>query len=46
MAACDAATSLGGRLCKDCRRQFTRNYTNLGCIGAVRDLVVPLTING
>jgi insertion element IS1 protein InsB len=33
-------------LCKDCRRQFIRNYTNLGCIGAVRDLVVPLTING
>jgi len=33
-------------LCKDCRRQFIRNYTNLGRIGAVRDLVVPLTING
>jgi insertion element IS1 protein InsB len=33
-------------LCKDCRRQFIRNYTNLGCVGAVRDLVVPLTING
>ena len=33
-------------LCKDCRRQFIREYTNLGCVGAVRDLVVPLTING
>ena len=33
-------------LCKDCRRQFIRNYTNLGRIGAVRDLVVPLTIDG
>ena len=33
-------------LCKDCRHQFTRDYTNLGCVGAVRDLVVPLTING
>jgi hypothetical protein len=33
-------------LCKDCRRQFIRDYTNLGRVGAVRDLVVPLTING
>jgi transposase-like protein len=33
-------------LCKDCRRQFIRDYANLGCVGAVRDLVVPLTING
>jgi transposase-like protein len=33
-------------LCKDCRRQFIRNYANLGCVKAVRDLVVPLTING
>lgn len=33
-------------LCKDCRRQFIRDYTNLGCVGEVRDLVVPLTING
>ena len=32
-------------LCKDCRRQFIRDYTNLGCLKAVRDLVVPLTIN-
>src|SRR5215470_14391793 len=32
--------------CKDCRRQFIRDYTNLGCVGAVRDLVVTLTING
>jgi insertion element IS1 protein InsB len=33
-------------LCKDCRRQLIRDYANLGCIKAVRDLVVPLTING
>src|SRR5499426_573134 len=33
-------------LCKDCRRQFIRDYTNLGCVIALRDLVVPLTING
>jgi insertion element IS1 protein InsB len=33
-------------LCKDCRRQFIRDYANLGCVGAVRDLVVPLMING
>jgi transposase-like protein len=31
---------------KDCRRQFIRDYANLGCVKAVRDLVVPLTING
>src|SRR4030095_3510195 len=33
-------------LCKDCRRQFIRDYANLGCVKPVRDLVVPLTING
>ena len=34
-------------LCKDCRRrQFICDYTNLGCVKAVRDLVVPLAING
>jgi insertion element IS1 protein InsB len=33
-------------LCKDCRRQFIRNYTYLGCIEAVRALIVPLTLNG
>jgi len=33
-------------LCKCCRRQFIRDYANLGCVKAVRDLVVPLTING
>jgi transposase-like protein len=33
-------------LCKDCRRQFIRDYANLGCVKAVRDLVVSLTING
>ncbi len=31
---------------KDRRRQFIRNYNNLGRIGALRELVVPLTING
>jgi transposase-like protein len=31
---------------QDCRRQFIRDYTNLGRVGAVRDLVIPLTING
>ena len=33
-------------LCKDCRRQFIRNYTYLGCDPAVRALIVPLTMNG
>jgi len=33
-------------LCKDCRRQFIRNYTYLGCVGAVRAMIVPLTMNG
>jgi insertion element IS1 protein InsB len=33
-------------LCKDCRRQFIRDYTYLGCVGAVRAMVVPLTMNG
>lgn len=33
-------------LCKDCRRQFIRDYTYLGCDGAVRAMIVPLTMNG
>ena len=33
-------------LCKDCRCQFIRDYTYLGCVGALRALVVPLTMNG
>jgi transposase-like protein len=33
-------------LCKDCHRQFIRNYTYLGCIGAWRALIVPMTMNG
>ena len=33
-------------LCKNCRRQFIRDYTYLGCIGAWRALIVPLTMNG
>src|SRR5262245_20283470 len=31
---------------KDCRRQFIRDYANLRGVKALRDLVVPLTING
>jgi transposase-like protein len=31
---------------KDCRRQFIRDYTYLGCVGAVNALIVPLTMNG
>src|SRR6185436_19312462 len=33
-------------LCQDCRRQFIRDYTYLGCIGAWRALIVPMTLNG
>src|SRR5256885_12355921 len=33
-------------LSKDCRRQFIRDYTYLGCIGAWRALIVPMTLNG
>ena len=33
-------------LCKDCRRQFIRDYTYLGCIREWRALIVPLTMNG
>lgn len=33
-------------LCKSCRRQFIREYTYLGCVGAVRALTVPMTMNG
>ena len=33
-------------LCQDCRRQFIRDYTCLGCIGAWRALIVPMTLNG
>jgi insertion element IS1 protein InsB len=33
-------------LSKDCCRQFIRDHANLGCVKAIRDLVVPLTING
>jgi insertion element IS1 protein InsB len=32
--------------CKECRRQFLRDYTYFGCDGAVRALVVPMTMNG
>lgn len=33
-------------LCKDCRRQFIRDYTYLGCLPEWRALIVPLTMNG
>jgi len=33
-------------LCKDCRRQFIRDYTYLGCLAEWRALIVPLTMNG
>jgi insertion element IS1 protein InsB len=33
-------------LCRDCPRQFIRNYTYLGGDPAVRALIVPLTMNG
>src|SRR5436190_1009147 len=33
-------------LSKDCRRQFIRDYTYLGCIGAWRALIVLMTMNG
>lgn len=33
-------------LCKDCRRQFIRAYTNLGCLPEIRDLIIVLTLNG
>jgi transposase-like protein len=32
-------------LCLDCRRQFSRDSTSLGCSGARRALIVPLTMN-
>src|SRR5262245_60852468 len=33
-------------LCQDCRRQFIRDYTTLGCLPEIRDLRVVLTLNG
>ena len=32
-------------LCKDCQRHFITDYTYLGCISAVREMIVPLTLN-
>ena len=32
-------------LCKQCRRQFITDYTYLGWVPAVRELIVPLTLN-
>ena len=31
--------------CKDCGRQFVTDYIYLGCLPAIRDLIVPLTLN-
>jgi IS1 family transposase len=33
-------------LCKDCRRQFITDYSYRGCMPQVRDLIVPMTMNG
>ena len=33
-------------LCQDCRRQFLTDYTYLGCVAAIRQLVAVLTVNG
>ena len=43
---CKTAQRKQRYLCKDCRRQFIRDYTYLDCVGAVRALVVPLTMHG
>jgi insertion element IS1 protein InsB len=32
--------------CKNCGRQFITTYTYLGCIESVRELIVPMTLNG
>src|SRR5215203_3840308 len=31
--------------CKNCRRQFITDYTNLGCLPEIRWLIVVLTLN-
>jgi insertion element IS1 protein InsB len=33
-------------LCKNCRRQFITDYTCLGCANMIRELIVPMTLNG
>jgi insertion element IS1 protein InsB len=33
-------------LCKNCRRQFLTDYTYLGCANTIRELIVPMTLNG
>jgi len=33
-------------LCKNCRRQFITDYTYLGRVNAIRELIVPMTLNG
>jgi transposase-like protein len=33
-------------LCKNCRRQFITDYTYLGCANTIRELIVPMTLNG
>lgn len=32
--------------CQECLRQFITRYTYQGCLKFVRDLVVPMTMNG
>ena len=32
--------------CKDCERQFITTYSYLGRIESVRELIVPMTLNG
>jgi insertion element IS1 protein InsB len=32
--------------CQGCGRQFITAYTYLGCLEAVRELIIPLTLNG
>lgn len=33
-------------LCKVCGRQFLNDYTYLGCVAAVRAMIIPMTMNG
>jgi insertion element IS1 protein InsB len=33
-------------LCRNCRRQFIRNYSYQGCRPEIRSLIVPMTLNG
>src|SRR4051812_12879210 len=33
-------------LCRNCHRQFIRDYTSQGCRVEIRSLIVPMTLNG